>query len=104
MATEAQIEANRANAQKSSGPQTGEGKARSSMNALKSGIYSKSTVIRGENPADLDELAAEFENHFRPATPQERVQVDVLIRCAWRGRRYDRAESQLWNFTIDDFW
>lgn len=103
MANEQQTEANRANAQKSTGARTKEGKVRASMNALKSGIYAKSTVIRGENPADLDELATEFAENCRPATPQERVQVDVLIRCAWRGRRYDSAESQVWNYTIGDF-
>jgi len=104
MATEQQIEANRANAQNSTGPRTEEGKARASMNALKSGIYAKSTVIRGENPDALDEIAVRFDQHWQPASPQERVQLDVLIRCAWRGCRYDRAESQFWNFTIDDFW
>ena len=38
MPTEAQINANRPNAQKSTGPKTPEGKAASSLNALKSGI------------------------------------------------------------------
>jgi hypothetical protein len=37
MSTEAQINANRLNAQKSTGPRTPEGKAASSLNALKSG-------------------------------------------------------------------
>ena len=40
----------------STGPRSAEGKARSSMNALKSGIYSKSLTIPGEDPARLDTL------------------------------------------------
>ena len=44
-----QIEANRLNSQKSTGPRSAEGKAAASMNALKSGIDAQSNIIRGEN-------------------------------------------------------
>ena len=54
MATQAQIEANRENAQKSTGPRTAEGKAVSSKNAVKYGLFAKETVISGENQADYD--------------------------------------------------
>ena len=60
MSTENQIEANRLNAQKSTGPRSAEGKARSSMNALESGIDAKSLIIRGENIDTLLTLAAEY--------------------------------------------
>jgi len=56
MPTEAQINANRLNAQKSTGPVTPEGKARSSLNALKSGIDAWSHIIPGEDPAELEAL------------------------------------------------
>ena len=46
MASQKQTEANRLNAQKSTGPRSPEGKAASSMNALKSGIDAKSQIIR----------------------------------------------------------
>jgi hypothetical protein len=104
MPTDQQIEANRLNSQKSTGPCTEEGKACSSMNAVKSGIYAKSTLIRGENRAELEQVVAEYDQHCHPATPQERVQVDIMVRCTWRGRRYDRAETEIWNSTIDDAW
>jgi hypothetical protein len=45
MTTEKQIAANRANAQESTGPRTAVGKAASSANALKSGIYAKFLLI-----------------------------------------------------------
>src|SRR6266436_2439132 len=54
MPTEAQINANRLNAQKSTGPITPEGKARSSLNALKSGIDAWSHIIPGEDPAEVE--------------------------------------------------
>lgn len=93
MATDRQIEANRLNAQKSTGPRTPEGKARSSMNALKTGIHARSLVIFDETVEELEALIAEYYAECAPATPQERFQVDALIVCEWYARRYSRAET-----------
>ena len=101
MATIAQIDANRRNAQKSTGPRTTEGKSRSSMNALKSGIDALSEIIPGEDPVALNGLTQEYLDRFRPATPEERSYVDVLIRADWRLRRLAAAEAQLWNYRIE---
>src|SRR5712692_1565455 len=85
MPTEAQINANRLNAQKSTGPKTPEGKAASSLNALKSGIDAWSHIIPGEDPADPTQLAL----------------VDTLISTEWIQRRLRRIEAQLWNYQVD---
>jgi hypothetical protein len=100
MATIKQIEANRLNAQKSTGPRSVEGKSRSSMNALKSGIDAQSETITGEDPAALEALTAEYLERFRPATPEERHCVDVLVRDEWLLRRLAKAEAQLWEYQI----
>jgi hypothetical protein len=72
MATLTQIEANRRNAQHSTGPRTAEGKAASSMNALKTGIDAQSSVIPGEDAAALvaltERLPAAPTSAARPAT------------------------------------
>ena len=102
MSSQKRIEANRLNAQKSTGPRSVEGKAASRMNALKSGIDAQSEIIPGEAPAALDVLTAEYLDSFRPATPQERVQVDILIRADWQLRRLARAEAQLWSAGYQD--
>ena len=60
MSTLRQIEANRRNAQKSTGPTSVTGKAASSMNALKTGIHAKSLVLPSEKPADLEQLIDEY--------------------------------------------
>ena len=78
MSSQAQIDANRLNSQKSTGPTSPEGKAVSSLNALKSGIDAQSEIIRDEDPADLKALAAEFLLHFRPTDPNQRSLVDTL--------------------------
>jgi hypothetical protein len=49
MATEAQILANRLNAQKSTGPQTPEGKAIVSQNAVKHGLSAGQDIISSES-------------------------------------------------------
>jgi len=108
MATLKQIEANRLNAQKSTGPRGApsgpEGKAAVRRNALKSGIDAQSTIIRGENPADLEALTNEYLAAHSPLTPQERFYVDILIRSDWQMRRLTRADAQLWEYQFEELY
>ena len=101
MPTEAQINANRLNAQKSTGPTSPEGKAISSLNALKSGINAWSHIIPGEDPAELEALTAAFVLHFHPADPNQLALVDTLISAEWIQRRLRRVEAQLWNYQVE---
>jgi hypothetical protein len=102
MATDNQIEANRLNAQNCTGPRTGEGKARSSQNALKSGLYSQAEVTAAESREDYEALAADYHNHYAPSNPHERSLVDALVRYEWLSRRYMAADTALWNFSLVD--
>jgi hypothetical protein len=85
----------------STGPRSAEGKARSSMNALKSGVYSKSLVIPGEDHAQLDALTAEYYQRFQPVFPEQRDQVDTLVRSTWTLRRLAAAEAQIYLFEME---
>ena len=102
MSTLRQIEANRRNAQKSTGPTSVTGKAASSMNALKTGIHAKSLVLPSEKLADLELLIGEYYQHHHPTTPEARALVDDLIYCEWLQRRLRAAETQLWAFDHKD--
>jgi len=104
MSTLRQIEANRRNAQKSTGPTSVTGKAVSSMNALKTGIHAKSLVLPSEKLADLQLLIDEYYQHHHPTTPEARALIDELIRCEWLQRRLHTAETQLWAFDNKDAW
>src|ERR1035441_8243448 len=95
MATPAQLTANRANAQKSTGPRSVEGKSASRFNALKHGIDAASIVIPGEDPADYDSLAAAYHRDFRPETPSEAFHVETMLRAAWQKRRLQPVEADL---------
>ena len=98
MSTLSQIEANRRNAQKSTGPTSVTGKATSSMNALKTGIHAKSLVLPTENLADLQLLIDEYYQSHRPASPEARLLLDDVIRCEWTLRRLGVAETQLFEY------
>jgi hypothetical protein len=95
MASEKQIEANRLNAQKSTGPRSAEGRARSRFNALKSGIDAQSILLPGEDPAALETLRAEYYEHHQPLTPDERDTLDAIIHAVCLMRRFRILEAQL---------
>ena len=56
MASQARIDANRRNAQRSTGPRTEAGKSRAKLNALKDGSHAKTVnpVLPQEDPIELD--------------------------------------------------
>lgn len=92
-----QIEANRRNAGKSTGPRTAAGKAASRLNATKHGLLAKSVVVRGykfkESSAEFEELNREFHEHLAPAGPLEEMLVDKIVTTTWRLRRVTLAEA-----------
>ena len=96
MATERQIEANRKNAQKCTGPRTPEGKAVSSQNAFKTGLDANSELIRFESRADYEALTTEYYASYHPATPAQRFLVDTMIKSEWLSRRYMTIDAAIW--------
>jgi len=66
MATKAQIDANRQNSKKSTGPKTAAGKAAVSQNAVKHGLFAHEAVIHGESQADFDLHREAFLAEYRP--------------------------------------
>jgi hypothetical protein len=96
MRTAKQRAASRANAQKSTGPRTAEGKRMSRFNAIKHGIYAVHQIMYDEKPEDLAELTAEYVEQFNPATAEERGLVELLVHNEWRLRRMRRIEARLW--------
>ena len=93
MASPDQIHANRANARRSTGPRTAEGKAKSSQNALKHGLRAQATVLPDENIDDFHVLVAELEDQFQPANVLEWTLLRQLADAEWRMRRVPRLEA-----------
>jgi hypothetical protein len=101
MSSDLQIEANRRNSRKSTGPRTATGKATSSRNSTQSGIFAEAEVIHDENPSDLDSLVADYIDRFHPDAPEQRCLIDILAHSEWTLRRLRRAEAQLWARNIE---
>ena len=87
MATEAQIAANRANAQLSTGPRTSEGKARTSQNSVSSGLFAVRDFVRPEEAGEYYQLHETLWKELHPATLMENIQAAEIITAAWRLHR-----------------
>ena len=96
MSSVAQIEANQTNTQFSTGPTTPEGKARSSANATKLGLYAKQAVlITAEDYQEFLTLTTTYEYELNPQTPVERTLFTQLVLAAWNIQRANRLEADL---------
>jgi len=94
MTSQARIEANQKNAQKSTGPKTAEGKARTRLNGLKHGMRAETIVLPTE---DLAEFAAELQawtEDWKPPTAARKILVERGAVAAWRLRRSVRVETE----------
>ena len=97
-----QLESNRRNAQRSPGPTTAAGKARSRQNAWQHGLTAEKILIKGEDVAAFDDLAAEMRKEHQPPPGLEMVLVDRLIAHEWRLRRIPYLEAAILNDRFDE--
>lgn len=97
MATQKQIEANRQNAAKSTGPKTPEGKAKVSRNSFRYGIATDRIILAGEEPKDFKALFDELARQFQPATAIEWTLIRQIADAEWRLRRIPYLETSLFS-------
>ena len=95
MATAAQIEANRRNAQMSTGPKTEAGKAKASLNSLKHGERAKVVVpvLPQEDPRELDAKIRRWVEDLQPGDDPERDLVARAAKLSWLLDRAERCET-----------
>jgi hypothetical protein len=94
MATQAQINANRKNALKSTGPKTPEGKRVISQNALKHGLFAQEAVIYGEESAEYELHREVLLDEWRPVGPTESILAERIVSLTWRMLRAERLQNQ----------
>ena len=85
-------------AKKSTGPTSEAGKKITSQNALKTGVYSKSLILPGEDENEFKQLVEQFMQDFQPADIVEFEIVRDLAGLAWKKIRLENLELK---YTLD---
>jgi len=98
-----QLAANRANAAKSTGPTTPEGKTRSAQNAIKHGFTGSSfVVVRLEELPEVDLLKEDLVAYYQPENSQEMVAIERMALAQQSMRRAQRLESGLLTASLNE--
>ncbi len=88
-----QLEANRKNAEKSTGPKTPEGKLAVACNAVKHGLFARQLILSDEDPAEYQALVDGLQDALSPVGALEYALVERIAVTLWRQRRLVRAET-----------
>lgn len=97
MSSQKQIDANRRNAQSSTGPRTPEGRAAVRLNALTHGLTAANLVLHTEDQEAFEELLQASLDEFDPQTPTEQTLVEQLVCASWRLRRLRVIEQGIFD-------
>ena len=93
MVSEKKLAANRANALKSTGPKTAEGKRVASRNAITHGLFCVDVVLPGEDSAAFEVLKIEMLQAFKPQHAGELLLVERMVIAQWQLRRLRRINQ-----------
>jgi len=96
MSTPAQIAANQKNARLSTGPTSEAGKAKSSLNAVKTGLTGRAVLLPGEDAARYEAHVARFIERFKPLGEEEQNLVQSLADTEWRLLRIPALEMGIY--------
>jgi NADH-quinone oxidoreductase subunit B len=97
MAAINQINANRRNAKKSTGPKTEAGKDRVRFNALVHGLRAESTIFHGEDRTKFDQLLEQLTAAWMPQDDMEKTLVERIAVNQWKLARLDRSEAMFYD-------
>ena len=93
MASDKQIKANRLNAKLSTGPQTSEGKKRSSQNATTHGLTAFTSTLPHESEEEFVLMRESIIHQLRPKGQIELELVKRIASILWRLRRVPMFET-----------
>lgn len=91
----AQLAANRSNAQLSSGPKTANGKASSSLNAVKTALTGRTVLLPTDDSAAYQDHLRAYQDDFRPVGVRECDLVQSIADTAWRLKRIPCLEAAI---------
>ena len=99
MSTQSQIDANRINASKSTGPSSSEGKFASAKNALIAGLYTTHDFVLPDEASLYKDFFDTMFQELSPAGLLENTLANQIAGAAWRLRRCDLADSDIASHT-----
>jgi hypothetical protein len=94
------LEANRQNAQQSTGPTSEEGKATSSRNNFRHGFTGAFCLLPHESREEFDQLVADLSEEHQPATVTESILVNDMARHYWLHQRALRMQEECFSFDL----
>ena len=101
MSSPAQLTANRANAQLSTGPQTESGLAAIAHNNFRHGLASAFVVLPSEDHAAYDDLLLNLNLEFSPSTETEEILVTAMAQHHWLEQRALRLQQPLFEAALE---
>ena len=101
MSSAAQVSANRANAQLSTGPQTEAGLAAIAHNNFRHGLASTFIVLPSEDHAAYDDLLLNLNLEFSPSTETEEILVTAMAQHHWLTQRALRLQQPLFEAALE---
>jgi hypothetical protein len=94
-ATQAQLDANRANARHSTGPTTDEGKLASARNAVKTCLTAAKLYIRPEEQEEYDFFFEQLQTQLAPNGILQCQYFDLILHASWNIQRCTRLEAKM---------
>jgi hypothetical protein len=92
MSTDAQIAANQKNALLSTGPTSADGKAKSSLNAVKTGLTGRTVLLPSDDAVAYEAHVSSFFAHHQPVGEEEQRLVQSIADSVWRMMRIPSLE------------
>jgi hypothetical protein len=102
MSTDAKIQANRQNAQQSTGPQTESGKSAASRNALTLGLYTRVDYVKPDERDIYKEFCETLYTELSPEGLLEETFATEITGASWRLRRCSAVEADLADYATQD--
>jgi hypothetical protein len=92
----AQLAANQANAQYSTGPASSEGKAKTSLNAVKTALTGRTVLLPADDAAEYERHVQAYDKELRPIGQRECALVQSLADIDWRLARVPVLEMAIY--------
>jgi hypothetical protein len=96
MTSSRRIEANRANSQHSTGPNTETGKAVSKLNAVRTALTGRTVLLSSDDVSSYEQHIQNWTLELHPVGPRESALVQSIADSHWRTDRIARLEFALY--------